>query len=169
MFGRCIISCLCGWVLRVCLGLNHWSCYQDGAGAWPVATAAAPTLWSSLSFLASFPRSELCLAALSSCLTPGSWRASAGQVRLLHTQLSSSLITGYWTLTLISFHKIVHGAINKFNQHKRRYENQSNLSVYHHSSILKTITTKACFVYRITNYERRVFDEILKKTLLALA
>ena len=38
-FITCLWSLCVDVEMRVCLGLNHWSCYQDWAGAWPVATA----------------------------------------------------------------------------------------------------------------------------------
>ena len=119
---KSIITCL--WSLcvdvemRVCLSLNHWSCYQDWAGAWPVATALLPHIVM-ISLLSPVPtiRALDGSPALSSCLTT---LARDGRVLARQTQAPHSIIITEYP-AMISTHKI--GAIShQVNQHNN-YEN----------------------------------------------
>ena len=103
--------------MRVCLGLNHWSCYQDWAGAWPVATA--PPYCDDLSAQprSHDPGSRSRSPALSSCLTT---LARDGRVLARQTPAPHSIIITEYS-AMISPHQII-GAISQVNQHNN-YEN----------------------------------------------
>ena len=110
-FITCLWSLCVDVEMRVCLGLNHWSCYQDWAGAWPVATA--PPYCDDLSPQprSHDPGSRSRSPALSSCLTT---LARDGRVLARQTQAPHSIIITEYS-AMISPHQI--GAISQVIQH----------------------------------------------------
>ena len=89
-FITCLWSLCVDVEMRVCLGLNHWSCYQDWAGAWPVATAPHIVMISLLSPVPTIRALDLARLLWAPAWLPWLVTGECWPGRhQLHTQLSS--------------------------------------------------------------------------------